>query len=84
MAEQYDGNGEYNYVDGSSDFKRKLPSSPKSDDDTEEGNPTTEKANEYIKELLGEKVLMDHKYPHAERLLEQGKFFLTFFFYITL
>lgn len=71
MAEQYDTNGDFNYADGSSDFKRKNATSEKSDD--EEDHPIAEKVSEYLRELLSEKVSIDHKYPHAERLLEQGK-----------
>ncbi|KAJ6646699.1 hypothetical protein Bhyg_01912 [Pseudolycoriella hygida] len=70
MAEQYDGNGDFNYADGSSDFKRKTANSEKSDDDLED-HPIAEKVSEYLRELLSEKVSIDHKYPHAERLLEQ-------------
>lgn len=73
MAEQYDGNGDFNYGDGSSDFKRKNASSDKSDDDLDD-HPIAEKVSDYLRELLSEKVSIDHKYPHAERLLEQGKY----------
>lgn len=75
MAE-YEGNGDFNYSgDGSSDFKRRdnnATTSVKSDDETEENVQLPEKVNEYIRELLNEKMSMDHKYPHAEKLLEAG------------
>ncbi|XP_055312990.1 KH domain-containing, RNA-binding, signal transduction-associated protein 2-like isoform X1 [Sitodiplosis mosellana] len=73
MAE-YEGNGDFNYSgDGSSDFKRRdnnATTSVKSDDEAEENVQLPEKVNEYIRELLNEKMSMDHKYPHAEKLLE--------------
>lgn len=75
MAE-YEGNGDFNYGgDGSSDFKRRdnnATTSVKSDDETEENVQLPEKVNEYIRELLNEKMSMDHKYPHAEKLLDAG------------
>lgn len=73
MAEQYDGNGDFNYADGSSDFKRKNASSEKSDDELDNSK------SEYLRELLSEKVSIDHKFPHAERLLEQGKYSKYYF-----
>lgn len=73
ITEAYEGNGEFNYADGSSDFKRKNASSVKSDVDDEENDaPVSEKVNEYLRELLAEKVAIDHKYTHAERLIDQG------------
>lgn len=75
MAE-YEGNGDFSYSgDGSSDFKRRdnnATTSVKSDDEAEENVQLPEKVNEYIRELLNEKMSMDHKYPHAEKLLEAG------------
>lgn len=77
MAE-YEGNGDFNYSgDGSSDFKRRdnnATTSVKSDDETEENVQLPEKVNEYIRELLNEKMNMDHKNPHAEKLLDAGLF----------
>lgn len=79
MAE-YEGNGDFSYSgDGSSDFKRRdnnVTTPVKSDDETEENVQLPEKVNEYIRELLNEKMNMDHKYPHAEKLLEAGAFCL--------
>lgn len=81
MAE-YEGNGDFNYSgDGSSDFKRRdnnAATSVKSDDETEENVQLPEKVNEYIRELLNEKLSMDHKYPHAEKLLDAGLFKIHF------
>lgn len=75
MAEGYENNGDYSsYGDGSSDFKRK--NSSKSDiDENDESNPVAEKTNEYIRDLLGEKVQIDHKFAHADRLIDLGEFF---------
>lgn len=75
MAE-YDGNGDYNSYETSSDFKRKNSTkSDEIDDNEEESGPAAEKANEYIRDLLGEKVTIDHKFPNADRLIDQGTFF---------
>ncbi|XP_037031949.1 KH domain-containing, RNA-binding, signal transduction-associated protein 3-like isoform X4 [Bradysia coprophila] len=71
MAEQYDTNGDFNYGDGSSDFKRREKNATSEKSDDEEDHPIAEKVSEYLRELLSEKVSIDHKYPHAERLLEQ-------------
>lgn len=80
MAE-YEGNGDFNYSgDGSSDFKRRdnnASTSGKSEDEAEENIQLSEKVNEYIRELLNEKMSMDHKYPHAEKLLEAGELCLS-------
>lgn len=81
MAE-YEGNGDFNYNgDGSSDFKRRdnnASTSNKSDDEGEENIQLPEKVNEYIRELLNEKLSMDHKYPHAEKLLDAGLYLSCF------
>lgn len=77
MAE-YDGNGDnYNSYETSSDFKRKNSTkSDEIDDNDEESGPAAEKATEYIRDLLGEKVTIartiDHKFPNADRLIDQG------------
>lgn len=78
MAETYDGNGDVHYSEASSDFKRKNTNSVKSDDDDDHDAPISEKVSEYLRELLTEKVAIDHKYPNAERLLDTGllKFYL--------
>lgn len=76
MAE-YEGNGDFNYSgDGSSDFKRRdnATTSVKSDDEAEENTQLPEKVNEYVRELLNEKVNMDNKYPHADKLLDGGSY----------
>ncbi|KAG4070443.1 hypothetical protein HA402_005675 [Bradysia odoriphaga] len=79
MAEQYDTNGDFNYADGSSsDFKRREKNATSEKSDDEEDHPIAEKVSEYLRELLSEKVSIDHKYPHAERLLEQGFISLKF------
>lgn len=46
---------------------------PDDDDAETDGQPVSEKINEYLRDLLGEKVAIDHKYPNADRLLDQGK-----------
>lgn len=79
MAE-YEGNGDFSYTaDGSSDFKRDFKqrdggTSVKSDDENEEGTQVPEKVNEYVRELMAEKMGIDHKYPQAEKLIDAGKF----------
>ncbi|CAH2057028.1 unnamed protein product, partial [Iphiclides podalirius] len=70
MGEKYDKNG-YN----SSDFKRNsnIDSKPENerDQDGEEG-PINEKAGEYMRELLSEKIkLSNGKFPLSTRLLDQ-------------
>uniref|UniRef100_A0A1L8DGC0 Putative rna-binding protein sam68 n=1 Tax=Nyssomyia neivai TaxID=330878 RepID=A0A1L8DGC0_9DIPT len=72
MTEAFEGNGEYpNYGDGSSDFKRsKRGQDLSADEDSEEKAPN-EKAAEYIRELLNERVQIDRKYPICDRLIEQ-------------
>lgn len=75
MADKYNSNGDYsNY---GADFKRKnTPTRTQEDSDTgnEDNNPQQQKANEYIRELLAEKTMLDEsKYPHAFRLIEQGR-----------
>lgn len=72
MAETYDGNGDAQFSETSSDFKRKNTGSVKSDDEDDHDTPVSEKVSEYLRELLTEKVAIDHKYPNAERLLDSG------------
>lgn len=63
--------------DGGSDFKRKTDSKKdiRVSDDEDDGGKMSGKGNEYfVKELLSERVQMDGKYPHADRLLQQGEF----------
>lgn len=73
MADGYDGNGDFSYSESASEFNKHQSGSLKSDDEAEENNPMTEKVHDYVKELLSEKFLIDKKYPHADRLLDQGK-----------
>lgn len=78
MTDKYDSNGDYaNY---SSDFKRKSSSekgntdNEADGDNNEEGNPASQKVNEYVRELLAEKILLDvSKHPHVARLIDQGR-----------
>ncbi|XP_044727347.1 KH domain-containing, RNA-binding, signal transduction-associated protein 2-like isoform X3 [Chrysoperla carnea] len=84
MADKYDSNGDYKNYSGSnsSDFKRKNLTAENSsgknqeetheDDENGEQNPAAQKAAEYIRELLAEKIAIDHgKCAHAARLLDQ-------------
>jgi len=73
MTDNYEGNGEFsNFGDGgASDFKRKNQNSSMEESE-EMQNTLSDKANEYIRELLGEKLPLDHKYPHADKLIDQG------------
>ncbi|XP_058450051.1 KH domain-containing, RNA-binding, signal transduction-associated protein 2-like isoform X2 [Malaya genurostris] len=69
MADQ-DANG---YNDEGSDFKRNNNS--KYQDDTEDveeeqENPQNQKAQEYIKGMIAERLSIEKKYPIADRLLE--------------
>lgn len=74
MTEKYDSNGDYgNY--NTSDFKRKSEKGGDTSDveNSEESNPAAQKINEYIRELLAEKILLDQtKHPHVCRLIDQG------------
>lgn len=81
MADE--GNGGYmNYGDdGASDFKRKVDQKqehPETDDDEDREGSDRKLSGQkpvndyYIKELLSERVHIDGKYPHADRLLENG------------
>lgn len=77
MADKYDSNGDYNNYSGSnsSDFKRKIISEHKDDsqDCDIDDNPSSQKAAEYVRELLSEKISMDQgKLPNAARLIGQG------------
>lgn len=41
--------------------------------ENQESNLANQRANEYVKELLGEKLTLDHhKQPNCMRLIEQG------------
>ncbi|KPJ08920.1 KH domain-containing, RNA-binding, signal transduction-associated protein 2 [Papilio machaon] len=70
MSEKYDKNG-YN----SSDFKRNSNQEPNAEnlgDQDGENNPVNEKAGEYMRELLSEKIKLNNgKFPLSTRLLDQ-------------
>ncbi|XP_058449010.1 KH domain-containing, RNA-binding, signal transduction-associated protein 2-like isoform X2 [Malaya genurostris] len=69
MADQ-DANG---YNDEASDFKRKNNSKTMDDTDDvddERDNPQNQKAQEYIKGMIAERIAIEKKYPIADRLLE--------------
>lgn len=76
MAEKYDSNGDYGSYTG--DFKRKSVSEKMNDGtdgENEESNPAAQKAGEYVRELLAEKLSIDQsKHPNAARLIDQGNF----------
>uniref|UniRef100_A0A182IPN9 K Homology domain-containing protein n=1 Tax=Anopheles atroparvus TaxID=41427 RepID=A0A182IPN9_ANOAO len=70
MADQ-ETNG---YNDEASDFKRKSNTSLRDidqEDDGEETSKQSEKAQEYIRNILSERVTLARKYPIADRLLEK-------------
>lgn len=75
MSEKYDKNG-YN----SSDFKRNSSQDLKQDEpdheqDGEDESKLNEKAGEYMRELLSEKIKLNNaKFPISSRLIDQGKF----------
>lgn len=83
MADKYDSNGDYNNYSGSnsSDFKRKSTSELKDDSqdgENEDANPSSQKAVEYVRELLSEKISLDQgKWPNAARLIDQGRIFVV-------
>ncbi|XP_058060606.1 KH domain-containing, RNA-binding, signal transduction-associated protein 3-like [Anopheles bellator] len=70
MADQ-ETNG---YNDEESDFKRKSTNTTREihheEEDIEETNKQSEKALEYIRNILAERLAIDRKYPIADRLLE--------------
>lgn len=74
MADKYDSNGDYTSYPG--DFKRKSVSEKLNDitdGENEESNPAAQKAGEYIRELLAEKLSLDqNKHANAIRLIDQG------------
>lgn len=79
MADKYDSNGDYHNYSGSnsSDFKRKSTSDMKDesqDGENDESNPSSQKAAEYVRELLSEKISLDQgKWGNAARLIDQGR-----------
>lgn len=69
MADQ-DANG---YNDEASDFKRKNNKTQEQDDEdmeSEREQQQSQKAQEYIKGMMSERIAMERKYPIADRLLE--------------
>lgn len=84
MADKYDSNGDYgSYTDN---FKRKnMPDTitESIDGDNEETNSLNQKAGEYVRELLAEKLSIDqNKLPNATRLIDQGKNISFFYFWV--
>lgn len=72
MADKYDSNGDYSGYGG--DFKRKGSSDKlnSNEDESDDQNPAAQKAGEYIRELLAEKLVLDQtKFPNAARLIDQ-------------
>lgn len=63
-------NGEYKYqMDDSGDGKPRIPLEKERD----EKDHQVDKAGEYVRELLQEKVALDaQKWPNALRLIDQG------------
>ena len=74
MADKYDSKNGYN----SSDFKRNAPQDANMDDQEQDGedNPKiNEKAGEYMRELLSEKIKINNaKFPIITKLIDQGKY----------
>ncbi|KAJ8976371.1 hypothetical protein NQ317_003225 [Molorchus minor] len=73
MNDKYDSNGDYpSYTEN---FKRKETSDNMKDVDdgeNDESNSGSQKAGEYVRELMAEKILIDqNKHPNAARLLDQ-------------
>lgn len=80
MADKYDSNGDYGGYTGN--FKRESVSekgNDGTDGENEESNPAAQKAGEYVRELLAEKLSIDqNKHPNAARLIDQGSLSLLF------
>lgn len=71
MAEKYDSKNGYN----SSDFKRNAPqdANMKNEQDGEDNPVINEKAGEYMRELLSEKIKLNNaKFPIITKLIDQG------------
>ncbi|XP_026466189.1 KH domain-containing, RNA-binding, signal transduction-associated protein 3-like isoform X3 [Ctenocephalides felis] len=75
MGDSYETNGDYKNYEGagSSDFKRKSKTEDERIEEEEDTNnaPGESKINDYVKELLGEKLNIDHKLGHTLRLIDQ-------------
>lgn len=83
MTDKYDKNG-YGGSAGGGDFKRNASSDGggpqmsmgapmKSDIEGESNEPGAERAGEYMRELLAEKIKIDQtKFPISTRLIDQG------------
>lgn len=70
MNDKYDSNGSY-----PDNFKRKSGQDKidLTDGENDESNPAAQKAGEYVRELLAEKILIDeNKHPNIIRLIDQG------------
>lgn len=73
MAEKYDNNGY-----GGGDFKRNsnqdMQQSEDAVQDGEDGPKLNEKAGEYMRDLLGEKIKLNNsKFPISTKLIDAGK-----------
>lgn len=73
MAEKYDNNGY-----GGGDFKRNsnqdIQQSEDAVQDGEDGPKLNEKAGEYMRDLLGEKIKLNNsKFPISTKLIDAGK-----------
>lgn len=76
MADKYDKNG-YN----SGDFKRNTTQGKPEelDQNGEEGIKINEKAGEYMRELLSEKIKLNNsKFPLSMKLIDQGMLILHY------
>lgn len=80
MAEKYDNNGY-----GGGDFKRNstqdLQQSEDAVQDGEDGPKLNEKAGEYMRDLLGEKIKLNNsKFPISTKLIDAGKVKIPYLF----
>lgn len=58
---------------GQVQFGRNMNDQLKQENEGEESNPAAQKAGEYVRELLQEKLSLDqNKHPNATRLVDQG------------
>lgn len=78
MSEKFDSNNGYN----SSDFKRNSNQdmqggdADRHDQDGDDGAKINDKAGEYMRELLSEKIKLNTaKFPYATKLIDQGDSF---------
>ncbi|KAJ8979738.1 hypothetical protein NQ317_004725 [Molorchus minor] len=73
MADRYESNGvHHSYMDNFNRREDKNINRDGENEEHDENNAMSQKAGEYVKELLAEKILLEeHKHPNATKLLEE-------------